>query len=468
MKRIFLFFIALVVFKLSFCQEYMIFGNAATYTGDTLKMYTYSDNITKTKTLISKTYVGENGDFSFPLKGKDTIPAFIDLDVFVGIIIIEPNKDLEIVLPKKKIRHEQDRLNPYFKPFKFYVRVINNEKSITSGIKLFDKLYNKSLEKTIRPNRNINSGLIENEILKINDSTSHFTSSYFKNYKKYKFLYYRHLSFYKNKKAIVRKDFSTKKLLINNTAYNKMFDEVFGNFIFETQGNTLYKYLSSNYGWNAYMIFLKKDEIYNNKEFREYILLLNLYKLFYANKYYQRSIIKLLHSANSSTLSIQAKTIVNNFLKKTSGLIIGNPVANFLLPDENGFETSQDDFTGNFVYLNFYNKDSYACKKEIDLLSKLNKKEIEYLKIVTIYTGADSNYLKDLKEKNNYNWVFLQCNTSDKTLNDYSVITYPTYYLISPNGTLLLMPAPGPSKNFEAAFFKIYQEWKRKKIRKGY
>ncbi len=248
-----------------------------------------------------------------------------------------------------------------------------------------------------------------------------------------------------------------------------MLDEVFGNFIFETQGNTLYKYLSSDYGWNAYMNFLSKDEMYSNKEFREYILLLNLYKLFYSNATYQKSIIKLLHSANNSNLSEEAKKMTNNFLNKTGKLIVGNPVANFLLADEIGYETSLENFDGNFIYLSFYNKDSYACKKDIDLLSQLNKKEIDNLKVVTIYAGANSAYLKELKEKNNYNWTFLHCKTSDKILNDYKVVSYPTYYLINPEGTLLLMPAPGPAENFESAFFKIFQAWKRKKIREeGY
>ncbi|NPA44492.1 MAG: redoxin domain-containing protein [Chlorobi bacterium] len=459
--------ILILLSQLTFSQQYTISGNAATYTGDTLRMYKYSDNITKTKKYISKSYVDEKGNFSFLISEKDTIPAYIDLDVFVGKIILEPNKNLEIVLPKKTVRNERDRMNPYFKPYVFYVRVLNNENNITAAIKHFNKLFNASLENTIKPNRQINSGKIETEIAKIEDSTSNYSNQYFKNYKKYKYLYYRYLSFYKNKKAIIRKNFSQNFSFINNPAYSEMLEDVFGNFIFETQGNTLYKYLSSDYGWNAYMNFLSKDETYSNKEFREYFFLLNLYKLFYKNNTYQKSILKLLHSANNSNISPYTKLIVNNFLNKAGRLIVGNPVSDFLLPDENGFETSLSSFKGKFVYLSFYKKGNYACQKDIDLLNRLNKKKIELLDIVTIYVDANDNYLKEIKEKNDYDWTFLKCEDNDKLLKDYNIVAYPTYFLINPEGTLLLLPTPSPAENFEGAYFKIFQEWKREQIRKN-
>lgn len=451
----------------AYSQEYCIFGNAATYTGDTLRMYKYSDNITKTKKYISKSYVDEKGNFSFSISEKDTTLAFIDLDVFVGKIILEPNHNLEIVLPKRTVRTERDRMNPYFKPYYFYVRILNEENNITSQIRHFDKLLNKAIKKTIKPNHQINSGLIEKEILQIEDSTKSYSNNFFSNYKKYKYLNYRYLSFYKNKKAIVRKNFATDFLSINNPAYSEMLEDNFGLFIFETNQNTLYKYLSSDYVWNAYMNYLSKDNMYKNKEFKEYFFLLNLFKLFYKNSTYQKSILKLLHSANNSNLSPKSRIIVNNFLDKVGRLIVGNPVSDFLLPDENGFETSLESFKGRFVYLSFYSKGNYACEKDIDLLNKLNKKKNELLDIITIYVDADEEYLKDLKEKKGYDWTFLKCNKTDKLLRDYNVAAYPTYFLINPQGTLLLLPTPSPAENFETAYFKIFQTWKRKQVRNG-
>lgn len=465
MKKIVIPIFILIFTHSSYSQEYTISGNAATYTGDTLRMFKYSDIITKTKINISKSYVDENGDFSFLIKEEDTIPAFIDLDVFIGELILEPNNNFEIVLPKKTVRSERDRMNPYFKPFIFYVRILNNDNNTTSAIKYFNKLFNLAIKKTIRPNKKVNSGEIEKEIINIEDSTLIYTSKYFTNYKNYKYLYFRHLGFYKNKKAIVRKNFSQKQILLNNAAYVQMLDEVFGTFIFETNANTLYKYLSSDYGWNAYMNFLSKDIIYSNKEFREYFLLLNLYKLFYSSNNYQQSILKLLHSANNSNLSSNSKIIVNNFLNKVGRLIVGNPVSNFILPNENGIKTSLNSFRDKFVYLSFYTKDNYACQKDLDLLNNINKNKNELLDIVTVFLDVDENYINNLKAKNSYDWTFLYCKKDDRVLKDYNIVAYPSYYLINPEGTLMLLPTPAPAENFEDAYFKIFQTWKRKQIR---
>ncbi|MCF6365452.1 MAG: peroxiredoxin family protein [Bacteroidales bacterium] len=465
MNRIYLIITFIISINSAFSQEYSVYGNAATYSGTTLEMYVYSDYITKTKQIISRCKVDEEGYFSFKLTEKDTVEAFIDLDVFIGRIILEPGKDFKIVLPKKTVRNDYDRLNPYFEPMQFYIRILNGDDNITSAIKLFNRLMEQSNKIIFKDKTYINSGIVEKEIKKIDDSTSYISNSFFNNYKKYKFLYLRHLTFYKNKKAIIRKDFSGQKLFAKNPAYNEMLEKSFKSFIFQTNGDTLYNFLSADYSWNNYMNYLAKDKMFYNKEFREYLFLLNLSKLFYRNSTYQKSIIKLLRSAKSTDITKQSEIIIYNFLNKSAKLIVGNPIPYFSLPDENELFVSPDEFEDNFVYLCFYNKDSYACQKEIELLNQLNKKEIDLLKIVTIFVDENSDYIKDLKENKEYDWTLLYCNKKDKVLSDYKVVAYPTYYLIHPTGTLSLYPAPSPAENFESVYYKAYQSWKRKLIR---
>ena len=65
-----------------------IYGNAGTYTGETLKLYTYSDYITLTKKMIAESPVDDEGYFTFSVETNETFEAFIDLDVFVGYIVI--------------------------------------------------------------------------------------------------------------------------------------------------------------------------------------------------------------------------------------------------------------------------------------------------------------------------------------------------------------------------------------------
>jgi hypothetical protein len=40
-------------------------------------------------------------------------------------------------------------------------------------------------------------------------------------------------------------------------------------------------------------------------------------------------------------------------------------------------------------------------------------------------------------------------------LEDYDIRAYPSYFLIDPEGKLILSPAPGPDKGFEKVFLEI-------------
>ena len=87
------------------------------------------------------------------------------------------------------------------------------------------------------------------------------------------------------------------------------------------------------------------------------------------------------------------------------------------------------------------------------------------MKILTVFIDDSHQDIIDLAKKNKFDWTILHCYDNDRILKDYKVMAYPTYYLIHPDGTLLMIPAPGPSEGFEAAFFQALQEYKREQIR---
>ncbi|MCD4793386.1 MAG: TlpA family protein disulfide reductase [Bacteroidales bacterium] len=465
MKRI-LIFLTVIIFSLdSYAEKCVISGNAATYSGDRLELFTYSDYITKTRIKIAGCIVAEDGYFVFEFNSDKTFQAFINLNVFLGKIIIEPGKKIEIVLPKKTVRNEADILNPYFKQIEFYIRVLNEDNNITNAINKFNRLYNESFDVIFKDPKHINSGLVEQELMKISDSLQHIDNKFFEDYKFYKFLHLRQLSYYKNKEAVIRKNYSSKDVLYDNPAYNDLLIEEFGTFMFEENGDTLYKILSTTKDWRSINNFLANNEKYNNKDFREYFLSLSLYKLFYRNNIYQRSIINILKTAGNSGINDHTKSIIRNILGKTETLIVGSPVLDFTIYNQYKESISLSDFSGDFIYLSFFTKDSYTCQKDIILLSQLQKKNIDLLTIITVFKDPNHQDIIDLSENNNYDWTILHCYDKDKILKDYKVVAYPTYYLIHPEGTLSLMPAPGPAEDFEAEYFKIYKEYQRKLTR---
>jgi peroxiredoxin len=462
-KFIVLFFLIIFLeFPAVLSQNIRIYGNAASYTGEQLELFKLDDYITKSKKIISRSTVDSEGNFSFDFTETDTIPVFINLDVFEGILFIEPGQSYKIILPKKTVKNESDRLNPYFRPIEFYIRTLNNTNNLSTAIKHFDNLYNKSVKYIFEEKKNSNFSLTDKEITKLRDSASLYNDYFFNNYVNYSLLQFRYLSFYNNKNEIIRTNFAKQPVLYQNPAYNKFLNESFSTFIFDTFSKKIYDYLSSDYSWNAYMNLLQTDEIFINKEFREYLLILNLAALFYQNPIYQKNIINLLISSEKSDLEKRNKEIISTFLNNSSQMIIGYQVPGFNLYDKDSKKHSIKDFGNSFVYLCFYDKDSYTCQNEIELIKNLDEKKIEALEIVMIFKDNNTNYIKSLK---NYDWTILHCDENDKILTDYNIAAYPTYYLIHPDGNLLLYPAPGPAENFEAAYYKVFQSWKREQLK---
>ena len=466
MKHLVLLFTLFSILYQSRAETCKIYGNAGTYAGETLRLYTYSDYITLTKKVVAESKVDDEGYFTFLIETDKTFEAFLDLDVFIGYIVVEPGREFKIVLPKKTIRRHQDIMNPYFKPYEFYVRIMNDDNTVTAAMKKFDKLYENSVKIIFKNPKHINPGLTEKEIQAIDDSTQFCNNQFFKDYKKYKFLTLRYNAVYKNKNAVVRKDYNSHPVLYDNPAYNKLLKEELGSVLFENYGDTIFNNLIMHRGWNMLERSLANYPMCSDKEFREYFLFINLYREFYKNTIYKSNIVDVLYSAKKFVKNKNTLIAINNFLDNSSNLISGTASLDFRLSDNETYMHSLSDFRGKFVYLGFYSTESYACKKDILLLPVLSDKDKKMLKIILIFKENNPERIKKfIGNTDTKNILTLHSDDNGKIIEEYNVYAYPTYFLINPEGKLSLISAPGPAEDFEAAYFKLKQAWKIEQIR---
>ena len=144
-----------------------------------------------------------------------------------------------------------------------------------------------------------------------------------------------------------------------------------------------------------------------------------------------------------------------NIKSQVTRLMTGYKAPGFELPDKDSNLISLDKLTGNYIYLGFCNSYSYQCIKEFELLRVLHARHKDHLKILTIITDNDLQGLKELVETNRYEWTFLHYGMQGGVMKDYDAAAQPAYYLIGPDGKLILSPAPGPGENFEYHLFQI-------------
>ncbi len=137
------------------------------------------------------------------------------------------------------------------------------------------------------------------------------------------------------------------------------------------------------------------------------------------------------------------------------------------------------DFKGNifslreqnkFVYITFFNPMSYTAQSEFELLKKIRSEfPPDVLQIITVFVSQDYSDMKQFMAKNpDCNWPVVWYNGDTQLLKDYNIRAYPSYYMTSPDGKLIMNPAPAPTEYFESKFANLVRDWKIEQTRRQY
>ncbi len=153
------------------------------------------------------------------------------------------------------------------------------------------------------------------------------------------------------------------------------------------------------------------------------------------------------------------KLIATNIIKKAKAKsnITNEKVPNFELLSIDGSTKSLEDYRGKYIYLNFMRTDVVPAMESMDRLINFHKNHKNDIEIISVFTDEDvSDFLKLDTAK--YNWTLLHIGDSREMLDYFSLVTWPQFHLISPEGKLIVSPAASIRENFEIRFFKLIDE----------
>lgn len=446
----------------------VIFGKAKSYAGDTLSIFGYDDFLTKKPKTLARSAVDSTGAFEFRFEIDRISQVRINLDVFEGILYALPGEEYRVSLPIKTEKRKEDALNPFFKPQRFYMNVLNAEKkNINKSLNNYERIYSGLLPKLFaESDKKLNPAQAEKKFLALEDSFKLHASEFAYRFVKYELINLRVLAFNPNKDSIFKKHYAAKAPEFNNPAYMRLMHEIFGDYLNAKNNFVLLKALSRGTGIKQLSDSLSQSFGIKHRALAEYLILLNLYQEFYSVNAAKNDIIIYLKKNKGQFQTPYVKKAYANFVEQAEKLIVGNPVPAFELKNRKGEMKSMSDFAGKFVYLNFCNDESYTCEQDMRVLKALDEKNIDLLEIVTVWCGDSYENMQNFCKENDYNWEFLYSGKSNIEEN-YQIETYPGYFLVHPEGTLLVRPAPSPaSTEFEPIYFYYYREWKRELIRR--
>jgi len=463
---------AILIFLLIFIFQFAnatndtttVFGTIPSYADKELKIQYQRDPITKTNDILAVANVDSSGKFQFKFIIDKVYYAFIEKGALRGDFFLVPGKNYEITLPKYYQKKPEDLINPYFEPYEFYIKILNEApRDLNNAIHQFDYDYAKFLDKHYQIiSLQRGSARFDTIFQYFYNKNLTIRSSFFKNYVAYNIKNLQSSVLTQVPEQIFTKVLYEKRANFQNPAFVDFFNQNFAHFFkYFTNNPSFLKAINSSDDKTALNIIRNKDWL-KSDTLIQYAFLKGMYDAFYEKSFSPDTLTSLLSNylknCKMPELHYSAKQLHAAFTR----LKIGNPAPDFELYDRDSNITYLSDFKGYYVYLNFCSSKSFACVQQYGLLNGVKEKYLDSLKIITIAADGDFIPTRDYFRKNHFRWTLLSFANQPEVLKNYAIKAYPSYFLLDPEGKFLWAPAPGPNEDFAYKYYLMMKEIKRK------
>ena len=132
---------------------------------------------------------------------------------------------------------------------------------------------------------------------------------------------------------------------------------------------------------------------------------------------------------------------LSKYIEQYESVGIGKPAPFFSINNVNGKRISLSDIKGKYILLNFWASWSDSCKKENRELRKIHQvygKKANFT-MLGISLDIDKQSWKQTVKNDTLNWQQL-CDFSgwgSPVIKQYSIQSFPNYYLIAPDGKIV-------------------------------
>ncbi|MFA9388842.1 MAG: TlpA family protein disulfide reductase [Prolixibacteraceae bacterium] len=449
-------FTLLLFFASSYLNAAEVKINAPDYAGNSLTFYVIPNFLTEKQVTVGEGKLDATGSLSSIIELAETMTVYCEFDVYKGWIVMNPNDQLEIIMPPKE---EKKSSNPYFRPKVIHFGAKDpGTNNINLLIENFTRQYNLKMSQNMQQIFYRRS--LETAVAVIAELQTMFPETqdvYFENFKKYKYASIKYTALIQDPTPIIEEYFVNQPIQYAQPEYAELFDKLFEKYLqYATQqvnGQKISVMLNSG-AYEQLLDWLTLDMLFD-KPLAEAIILKGVKPLFFSKRFNTVGLFNILQkiTENSKLALNQAssKSIFNELARTMYGAIA--PALDLI--DIEGNFVSWDNFEGKYVYLCFTRTDNekFAAHKEL-----IKQFQIKYAKDLSIAVVIEDDQIEknaDLLSAVGFDWTVLRGLTRKEIYNAYNVRILPTYFLIDPQGRMAGSQAPWPDENFEMQFSNI-------------
>jgi peroxiredoxin len=443
-------------------QTSAIRGKAPDYAGKEISFYTFTDPVLHQKQELAQTRINPDGTFSLTFHLNKILEIYSDLEKFTGTMVMEPGKEVQITLPPFTPRNAIEAKSPYFQPALYWFGLPQaNQDDLNFLVRSFMTDYsNEVVENTSAIYRNFSKETAKAIIDRLEQKYGGHKNEYFHSLRKYFYADLENTVNPGNPGIIIDKYFKKEPVRLVNSAYQKMFRIHFTDFLQKQSQNVKNKTLVTliNSGdFSGLVSYLEKQGY--QKEVAELVVIKGLYDGYYSGSFNKDRIIRALNQAQNS-ITEELSPIVKQIRSKLTKLTIKGKAPFIDLKNLKGETVTLDKYKGKFVYLNFIRSNSTECRAELDSLKSLEVIFRQVLSVLSISTDDNFENAVKLWKTKGYVWDLLNGSKKKSLIENFDAEVVPAFYLIDPEGNLILSPAPPPSHEFEPMFLKLFREYR--------
>lgn len=458
MNRNCIFILFLFTFFSASAQKVSIKGVAKSYESNEIAAWVHSDQISKLPKQLTWSEIDSAGNFLIEFNTKEILYITLKVQNYISSMYVQPNTNYEVViLPPDSSTYQNPNID-------HDVKLSINLKSKTEINALtmdYDKRFDDFLSVEYKafvsraPQEKIDSFKIA-----MHGYYSTVSNNYFNAYITYTIATLEEKTKVSEKK-LHEAYLLSKPVLYDHpeymTFFNTFYKQKIQQFAMSKQGNPLYFQINDRGSFSGAMEILKRNPFLQNDTIRELVLIKGLYESYYDGSYQKSSVVAMLQQvAKESNITMHHK-IAQNMLNSFSKLQKGTIAPFFELPDKTGATHSLDELRSKkYVYVMLFDENCNSCLQQMKVIPSLKKIYGERITFVSILLNGSESDLKKFQSKNpKYDWLFLYDHTSGKLKTDYEIKSLPAYFLISPEGKFLQVPAESPDEDIERTFYDI-------------
>jgi len=459
MKKIAPTFILVLMLGISLRSETStLSGRVINGKGFTIRLMTYSDQVSHLRQTLKSAMIGEDEKFNFTFENNTVKDFWLDIEFQHAELFIQPGQTYEIEMELKN----QSLSTSYYNRIGLPIIIIKDDDDhLNLSIQDFNQLYNDFLLNYAESIRSLSPKTAFDTFMKAIDLRFQNTQNpYFRNYIRYKTASMQLFMRLKSRDNMGTEYFAGQPVLYDHLEYMDLFHLFFEKY-FLTSGkyfsyNKTYDLINGDVSSMDILDSLKTDPVLKDIEVRELLLLEGLKELYNVSGFKRDRVLELVDEISKNGNSAESRKLAENLLIRLNRLQPGSPAPEFKLSDFNdkkGYGLT--DFSGKYIYLAFFESGNPACQSELGLITDIYKEYKDNVEFVAISVDKDPGRLAEYLRMADLPWLVLHYGGNLDLLENYDASTFPHFLLIDGKGQIVRCPAPSPSENIQKLFDSI-------------